>query len=129
MVNKIQWPYSYHFSNHPLPISSLVSDLGIRIDNALTFFQHISTITNKVKACCAIFLKTFIICDAKTMLFFYTTYVRRLLYCSPVWSPISAFNLNKLESVHRFFTNKIHGCTFLPYHQRLRKLSLHTYCK
>jgi len=35
-------------------------------------------------------------------------------------------NINKLQGVQRFFTNKIHGCTFLPYHKRLRKLSLHS---
>jgi len=31
-----------------------------------------------------------------------------------------------LKVFNAFFTNKIHGCTFLLYHQRLHKLSLHS---
>ena len=36
------------------------------------------------------------------------------------------FDVSVLESVQRFFANKIPGCRFLPYQHRLRKLSLHS---
>jgi len=43
---------------------------------------------------------------------------RMVFYCS---------HFNLLDGVcWNFFINKIHGCTFLPYHQRLHKLSLHS---
>jgi len=54
-------------------------------------------------------------------------YVRPLLeFSSPVWSPISSSNINKLENVQRYFTNRIRGCTYRPYYQRLSMLSLNS---
>jgi len=41
-----------------------------------------------------------------------------LEYGCAVWGPISSQDINTLENVHRYFTNKIRGCTFLPYNLR-----------
>jgi len=61
------------------------------------------------------------------MLRFCTSFVRPLLeYGSLVWSPISSLQVSQLEAVQRYFTNKIPSCRFLPYHLRLKKLSLHS---
>jgi len=99
--------------------------LGVLVDSSLSFSQHISQITHKARNRCVLFLKVFVSRDPFTMIKFFTTYVRPLLeYSSPVWSPISVSEVTLLESVQRFFTNKIPGCRFLPYHQRLRNLSL-----
>src|SRR6266568_5071596 len=35
-------------------------------------------------------------------------------------------DIPQLEAVQRYFTNKIPSCRFLPYHLRLKKLSLHS---
>jgi len=60
------------------------------------------------------------------MLKFYISYVRPVLeYDSAVWSPTFS-NINLLENVQRYFTNKIPGCTYLPYSQRLIILSLNS---
>ena len=61
------------------------------------------------------------------MLKFYTTFVRPILeYGSCVWSPTSHYDIDRLESVQRFFTNKIPECTFLFYSARLTRLSLNS---
>ena len=59
------------------------------------------------------------------MKFFFTTYVRPLLeYNSVVWSPTNQRDIKILENVQRFYTNKIQGCVFRPYYQRLAILNL-----
>ncbi len=117
--------YVYHISGFTLSSPNLVRDLGVLVDSSLSFSQHISQITQKARRRCVLFLKVFVTRDPLTMVKFFVTYVRPLLeYSSPVWSPISVSEVSLLESVQRFFTNKIPGCRFLPYHQRLRKLSL-----
>jgi len=53
-------------------------------------------------------------------------YVRPLLeYGSVVWSNTAAANITKLKNVQRFFTNKITGCCYRPYKERLKLLSHH----
>ena len=64
--------------------------------------------------------------DNVTLMKLYITFVRPILeYASVIWSPM--FNINRLERVQRYFTNKIPGCTFLPYSVCLFKLLLHSY--
>src|SRR6266568_6839961 len=59
------------------------------------------------------------------MKLFFTIYVRPLLeFASPIWSPISISHIKTLESVQRYFTNKIPTCTFLSYNRRLEILNL-----
>ena len=54
-----------------------------------------------------------------------TTYVRPLLeFCSPVWNPINQADINIIESLRRYFTNRIPSCTFLPYKRCIEILSL-----
>jgi len=95
-------------------------NINIAIDKSLSFSSHISLITGKARSRCAVFFKNFLSRDKKNMILFFITYVRPLLESSgTVWYPVSSADNNKLENVFRFFTNRIRGCTFLPYHQRL----------
>ncbi len=56
---------------------------------------------------------------------FFVIYVRPILEnASEVWNPISQKDINSLENVQRYFSNKIPSCSFLPYRQRLALLSL-----
>jgi len=55
----------------------------------------------------------------------FITYVRPLLeYCTPVWSPHTACNANKIEPCQRWFTKRIKGLYGQDYHQRLAFLGL-----
>jgi len=83
----------------------------------LSFTPHISSIVSKARSRCAVFLKSFLSRDTKTMLNFFTTYVRPILeFSSSVCSLISSSDINKLENVQKYFTNKIQSCTCLSYH-------------
>jgi len=105
----------------------MTSDLGVIINQNLSFNSHISRIIAKARSRCIIFPKSFISRNNKLMLKFFTCYVRPILeYCSPVWFPTLLQDIDRIERVQRSFTKKILGCTFLPYFQRLVKLSLHS---
>ena len=47
-----------------------------------------------------------------------------LEYCSPVWSPHTKCQINKIENVQRFFTKRIAGLWPLCYDRRLAVLKL-----
>ena len=49
-----------------------------------------------------------------------------LEYCSPVWSPHTHCQINKIEKVQRFFTKRIAGLWAVPYVERLAIFQLYT---
>ena len=49
-----------------------------------------------------------------------------LEYCSPVWSPHTSCQINRIEKVQRFFTKRIAGLQSVPYDKRLNVLKLHS---
>jgi hypothetical protein len=57
----------------------------------------------------------------------FKTYVRPLVeYASPVWSPVSRAQIDKLEKVQRRFTKRLSGLRNMTYSARLQYLSLHS---
>jgi len=61
------------------------------------------------------------------MLEFYTSYVRPVLKNGrAVWSHTSSYDINLLPNLQRYFTNKLPGCAYLPYSQRLLIRSLNS---
>jgi len=117
--------YSYHIQGTTLPAPLLAPHLGIIVDSNLSLFLPtiISAIVSKARSRCAVFLKSFISLDPKTMLKFFTTYVRPiglLEFSSSVWSPISSSDINKLENVQKYITNKMQSGRFRSYHFRLK---------
>ena len=124
-LGKTNFRFRYGLNGKAIPSTNEVKDLGLIIDNSLSFSAHISALTSRARARCGVFFKTFISRDKDTMLLFYITYVRPILeYCCVVWGPVSHSQINSIENVQRYFTNKIPGCTFLPYSQRLARLGL-----
>jgi hypothetical protein len=95
------------------------------MDVELTFKPHVDQLVAKARARCAIFLKTFSSRQPALMLKFYTTYIRPLLeHNIVIWSPFSVEDCTNIENVQRYFTNKIPGCVYRPYRDRLAKLGL-----
>ena len=119
--------FCYGFEGNILPSVLKVNDLGLLIDENLHFTTHIAAVAAKARGRCGVFLKSFISRDRDLMLKFYLVYVRPILeYASVVWNPTSVGDINVLESVQRGFTNKIPGCTFLPYSRRLEILGINS---
>src|SRR6266496_4645285 len=122
--------FIYGLDGKVIPKSELVKDLGVYIEPNLSFSRHISIICARARSRCSLYFKYFISRDIRTMKLFFTTYVRPLLeFASPVWNPISQYHINMLESVQRYYTNKIPTCTFLPYNRRLQILNLDSLLK
>ncbi len=122
--------YLYGIGGCLIPESRLVKDLGVYVEPNLSYSQHISIMCVKARSRCSLYFKYFVSRDVFTMKLFFITYVRPLLeFASPVWNPTSQQLINKLESVQRYFTNKIPTCTFLPYKRRLEILKLDSLLK
>jgi len=98
-------------SDAKLPIVQNVRDLGVLVDNRLTFRDHINSIISggNVKTMQKKLWRCFLCKDVKNLITAFTTYVRPMLeYCSPVWSPVSVSLINQLESVQRRFTKRLY---------------------
>ena len=95
------------------------------MESSFSYNRHIYIMCSKARARCAIYFKTFVSRDIFSMKLFFITYVRPLLeFASPLWNPILLSQINAIESVQRYFTNKIPTCSFLPYKRRLEILNL-----
>ena len=72
-------------------------DIGIIIDNKLNFNSHVSAIAHKAHVRASLILRTFVCRDIDILTKAFTTYVRPILeYCTPVLSPHTACNINKI---------------------------------
>ncbi len=117
--------FVYGFDGEMIPKSELVRDLGVYVEPNLSFSQHIAIICSKARIRCSLYFKYFVSREVCSMKLFFITYVRPLLeFASPIWNPITQLQINKLEAIQRYFTNKIPTCTFLNYKRRLEILNL-----
>jgi len=102
--------FNYFLDIALLDSTKLVKDLGIYVDQMLTFREHIAKITAKARSRCAIFQKAFVTRDYTLMKNFFTIYVRLILeYGGVVWASVSVAGIAKLKGVQRYFSKKIQG--------------------
>jgi hypothetical protein len=115
----------YAIQNKRLAWSTETRDLGVIIDSKLSFNTHISSIAHKSHVRARLILKSFASRNANILVKAFITYVRPLLeYCTPVWSPHTQANIDKIESVQRRFTKRIEGLSSISYPERLKLLGL-----
>ena len=102
-------------------------DLGITIDNELTFKNHIQQITRKANSVMGIIRRGFDHLDKDTFLPLYTHLVRsHLEFGQSIWNPRWKGDVRMLESVQKCATKQVIGLKKLPYLQRLQLLGLPT---
>ena len=78
----------YHCRDVVLPILNQMTDLGILIDDQLSFSPHIDTVCTKAKQRAALILNCFYSRNKYLLIRAFIAYVRSLLeYCCSVWSP------------------------------------------
>ena len=67
---------------------SLEKDLGVYVDNKLTFHEHINMIVKKANGLVSLIRRTFVHLDQSMFKYLFTTIVRpHLEYAAPIWNP------------------------------------------
>jgi hypothetical protein len=106
---------------------SSIKDLGIIVDNHLTFAEHIHAKINKAYSMLGIIKRTFNNMTAHTFNMLYKGLVRsQLEYGNSVWSPYMKKLIEELERVQMRATKIIRGCKGKSYSERLEYLQLPT---
>lgn len=119
--------YSYSINNVIIQHVSHFKDLGVTVDPLLCFEMHINEICAKANQRSALILKCFNSRDPHLLMKAFTVFVRPLLeYASSVWCPYKATFINKIESVQRRFSKRLHGISKMPYTERLQFLKVET---
>jgi hypothetical protein len=105
--NKLPHISNLQLGSQPLTTCLQVRDLGIIVDENLTFNSNIDTIVQKAHARSNLILRCFTSKHLPSLLRAYKTYVRPLLeYNSSIWSPTAKYNIEKVEKVQRRFSKR-----------------------
>lgn len=115
----------YHIAGTTLTHCSCSTDLGVLIDNNLTYSHHIGSIIRKVSQRTGTFFRGFTSRNIHLMRKVWITYIRPLLdFNSCVWCPSSVYLIDLLENLQRRFTKRIPSISHLPYLERSKRLDL-----
>ena len=97
----------------------LMTDLGILIDDQLSFSPHIDTVCTKEKQRAVLILNCFYSPNTCLLIRAFIAYIRPLLeYCCSVWSPSKLGLIDKLENIQLSFTKRLHGLWHLSSSER-----------
>ena len=88
----------------PLSLVDSVKYLGIQINSDLSWSPHVANLCNKVRRLIGLlYCRFYKHTDSTTLLQLYKSFVRpHLEYCSVVWNPYLAGDIDALERVQRF---------------------------
>jgi len=107
--------------------SKIERDLGIMVDDGLTFSEHIHRTANKANRIMAVIRRTFTQLDCKCYNLSFKTLVRpHLEYGVPVWFPYKVKEVYKVENVQKRATKQVRSLRHLNYMHRLIKLNIPT---
>ena len=100
-------------------------DLGVIIDDQLTFSNHCDKIVTTANKLLGIMRRTFTYLDKNVFSLVYKGIIRPIIeYASSVYSPILMRDINKIESIQRRATKMVVGLSNKSYEQRLKALDL-----
>ena len=123
----IKHAHPYTLNGNQLEHVLTEKDLGILIDEDLSFEEHISKQVNKANSILGIINRGFENLSPQIFLTLYGTFVRpHLEYAQSVWSPKLRKHVNLLEGVQRRATRLVQLYRNLSYEERLRRLELPT---
>ena len=115
----------YTLNGVVISVTNETRDLGIQIDNRLTYSSHISQIIRKANQRVGMLFRGFHSRDVNILRRAFVTYIRPLLeYNSIIWNPTIKKYINPLESVQRRFTKRIPSLHSFPYLERLKLINL-----
>ncbi len=85
-----------------------VKDLGVVMSSSGSFSEHINTVCQKARDMCSWILRTFKSRSPAVMMTLWKSLVIPIMdYCSQLWSPIQAGQIQQLEEIQQQFTRKI----------------------
>ncbi len=100
-------------------------DLGIIIDNELSFNTHITQAIKKANKIVGMIRRTFTHLDYDVFKQLFTSLVRPVIeYGNCVWSPSLQYHIRDIENVQRRATKLLPGLYNVDYEDRLRRLNL-----
>jgi ribonuclease P/MRP protein subunit RPP40 len=112
---------------HTLEESSVEKDLGVFVDNQLSFSKHIQEAISKTNRLLGVIRRTYKFLDEVSWNLLYKGLVRpKLEYGVTVWSPRLQRDIDGIENIQRRATKMIPGFKDLSYEERLQRLRLPT---
>ena len=94
-------------------------DIGVIIDNKLTFSDHLAEKVNKANRLVGMMRRTSVSLDCNMFKSLYTSLVRpHLEYANQVWNPHLVKDIEAMERVQKRTTKMLPGMKDLPYEQR-----------
>jgi ribonucleases P/MRP protein subunit RPP40 len=116
---------SYSINGVVLQFVDLATDLGVLIDDRLSYKSHINSIVSKALKRIGILFRGFLCRDVLFLRKAFVTYIRPVVeYCSVVWSPCFKKYIDLIEKVQKRFSKRIPCLRDLPYKERLSHLNL-----
>ena len=110
-----------------MDITTSEKDVGVIIDNKLSFDLHIAEKVNKANSVAGAIRRSFGYLDKDTFKKLYTALVKpHLEYANAVWNPYKKKDITTLENVQRRATKMVPGLGDKSYEDRLRELKLPT---
>ena len=114
----------YVFGNVDLPCSSQVKDLGVIRSVSSHYRDHIDKLVADCWRFSGAIYHVFLSHDSSLLWTAFQIFVKsKIMYASPVWSPLLKCEVAELESVQRRFTKWLPGLRQLSYEQRLHHLN------
>ena len=98
----------YYINNSAIPQVSNLRDLGLQIDDRLTFREHTVKTRQKCLRIIGLIFRIIHVRDAEAYLLLYKTCVLPIIeYCAIIYSLVSHSNINFLEGIQRKFTTPL----------------------
>ena len=126
-----QLPFQNNLTTYTTPSGieierkGLVRDLGVSLSDNFTWTPHINKMVTCARKVASWVLGVFRDRSKVVMLQLYKSLIRsKLEYCSPLWNPSIVRDIETIEDVQRFFTNRISGMSDVSYWDRLTALKL-----
>ena len=116
---------NYKLSDKVLESTNCEKDLGVWMDNNLSFRDHIKQKVSKATQLAGMIRRSFEYLDGPMFKQLFVTFVRpHLEYADSVWAPWSKELQKSIEQVQRTATRQLPGFNKLGYKDRLKKLGL-----
>jgi hypothetical protein len=116
-----------HESNERVRLesSNVERDLGVHIDNELSFSKHVETQVNKANKILGLIRRSYEHLDAESMRLLFIALVRpHLEFANVVWSPRLEKDKNLIESVLRRATKCVPKLSKMDYEDRLKAMRI-----